>query len=656
MRSMMRRTWLASVTLALALTPGWIGAQTATDLATTQTPATGRVLEILQLVERWDPDTAAAYVARSYAPAFHDAFPGSAHLDFLASIQELAGGARVEVVEEHGEREARAIVYSPVLDSWRELRLEVEAAPPHRITAIRPLRRAPPPAGRTVAPVTAAALDAYIERLAGADLFSGGVLASRRGEVVFRGAYGQASREFEVANSPDTGFILGSINKMFTAVAILQLVERGDLGLDDAVLDHLPGVLPDDVAQRITVRHLLTHTSGLGDFLFTPDMWHRNRADYRAVTDYLPLLGEASLSFEPGTGWRYSNAGFLVLGAILERVTGQDYHDYVRDRVLAPAGMSDTGSPELDRVPRYLASTYERVYENGRPAMLSDRYNQVVRGTPAGGGFSTLADMERFARALMEGRLLHPETVREMLRTRTEVGSAQYGFGAQIFADGWVGHTGGGPGTANYFAFRPETGEVVVVLGNLRGETTEVADRARELLAAPSTSTGLALTAAAGMATAQTHDGHAGKETRDVKALSAEEMAGLLAGEGMGQALAAELNGWPGPRHVLELVEQLGVTPEAVTQLRAIRDRMQADAIRLGQEYIDLERQLDMRFANRHIDEDVLATLTAEIGRLQSAIRYVHLWAHLETSALLTPQQVRRYQELRGYMSHEREP
>lgn len=167
---------------------------------------------------------------------------------------------------------------------------------------------------------------------------------------------------------------------------------------------------------------------------------------------------------------------------------------------------------------------------------------------------------------------------------------------------------------------------------------------------------GLALAGAAGTVAAQTHDGHAGKETREVKALSPEEMAGLLAGEGMGQALAAEWNSWPGPRHVLELARPLGLNAKAATQLRAIRDRMQADAIRLGQEYIDLERQLDMRFANRHIDEDVLATLTAEIGRLQGAIRHVHLRAHLETTALLTPEQLRRYDELRGYAGHEREP
>lgn len=489
MRRMTRRPWLAGLALLLVLAPGWLGAQGGANIAQAQHPATVRMLEMLRLLDGWHQDTASAYVARSYAPGFRDAFPGSTHVDFLASIQELAGRARVDGVENHGQTEASAILYSPVLDSWRQLRLEVEAEPPHRITGIRPLRRVPPPEGLgTSTPVTAAALDAYVQRLAGADLFSGGVLAAREGAIVFRGAYGQASREFGVANTPETRFILGSINKMFTAVGILQLVERGALELDDLVSRHLDGVIPEEVASRVTVRHLLTHTSGLGDFLFTPDMWHRNRADYRTVTDYLPLLADVRPSFEPGTGWRYSNAGFLILGAILERVTGQDYFEYIRERVLAPAGMTATGSPELDRVPSNVASTYERVYDDGRPAMRSDRYNQVVRGTPAGGGFSTLADMERFAGALLDGRLLQPGTVREMLRARTEVGSARYGFGAQIFGDGWVGHTGGGPGTSNYFGFRPETGEVVVVLGNLTGETMEVADRARELVAAQSIS------------------------------------------------------------------------------------------------------------------------------------------------------------------------
>lgn len=332
-------------------------------------------------------------------------------------------------------------------------------------------------------PEGAQAIDRLARELAAADRFSGGVLIQRgNGEVLLREAYGHASREFGVPNTPDTRYSLGSINKSFTAVAVLQLVEQGEADLDDTVIEHLPGVLPDSVASRVTVRHLLTHTSGLGDFLFTPEMERANRAAYRTIQDYLPMLADDTLAFEPGSDWGYSNTGFLVLGALLEAVTGVDYETHVRAHVLKPAGMADTGWPELDRVPGNLASAYTPVSDDPADGFVSDRYDQVVRGTPAGGGFSTLDDLARFGRALLDGRLLQPETVDLMLSPKPELGSDKYGFGVQLFWDGWVGHTGGGPGTADFFAFHVETGDVIVVLANQLGETMAVVDAARTLL------------------------------------------------------------------------------------------------------------------------------------------------------------------------------
>jgi CubicO group peptidase (beta-lactamase class C family) len=333
-----------------------------------------------------------------------------------------------------------------------------------------------------VPPASPAAMDAQIRELAEADRFSGAVLVTQADDVVLREGYGMASREFGVPNRPETRFILGSINKMFTAVAVLQLVERGEISLDDTVAQHLQGVLSDEVAERVTVRHLLTHTSGLGDFLFTPEMEGRDRSVYRTLDDYLPLLADDTLAFEPGTEWGYSNTGYLVLGALLEAVTGEDYTDLVRARVFAPAGMTDTGSPELDRVPHNLASTYTPVSDERADGFRSDRYEQVVKGTPAGGGFSTLDDMHRFARALLDGRLLEPETVELMLSAKPELQSPRYGFGAQLLWGDWVGHTGGGPGTRDFFMFRPSTGDVIMVFGNMVGETVDVVTAARRLL------------------------------------------------------------------------------------------------------------------------------------------------------------------------------
>jgi hypothetical protein len=156
-------------------------------------------------------------------------------------------------------------------------------------------------------------------------------------------------------------------------------------------------------------------------------------------------------------------------------------------------------------------------------------------------------------------------------------------------------------------------------------------------------------------AAGQDHDhtaGHVGMDARETKALSPDEVAGLLAGEGMGMALAAELNSWPGPRHVLELAGPLALTDGVAAEIETIRERMRTEAVGLGQAIVDMERTLDRRFAHRHVDEAVLRELTGELARLRGELRFVHLRAHLETTALLSREQVRRYDELRGYASH----
>lgn len=166
---------------------------------------------------------------------------------------------------------------------------------------------------------------------------------------------------------------------------------------------------------------------------------------------------------------------------------------------------------------------------------------------------------------------------------------------------------------------------------------------------------GLAALMVAAPLTAQEHDHqehatpYAGLESRAIKALSDDEVGGLLAGEGMGLALAAELNGWPGPRHVLELAADLGLTENQRVLVEAIQDRMLTRARELGARVVEQEQALDRRFAHGHVDQDVLDTLTGEIGRLQGELRAVHLGAHLETRAVLDEEQRQAYQRLRGY-------
>ena len=208
-----------------------------------------------------------------------------------------------------------------------------------------------------------AALAARAEKLARADEFSGAVLVAREGEVLLEDAWGRANREASTPNTRDTRFRIGSMNKMFTAVATLQLVEAGKLALDDPIGKHLPDYPNKDVASKVTVRHLLTHTGGTGD-IFGPE-FEQNRLKLRMHSDYVKLYGSRGLIHEPGTRFEYSNYGFVLLGALIEAVSGQSYYDYVRQNVFRPAGMTSTDSlPESVDVPNRAAG-YMRLVPRG---------------------------------------------------------------------------------------------------------------------------------------------------------------------------------------------------------------------------------------------------------------------------------------------------
>jgi CubicO group peptidase (beta-lactamase class C family) len=140
------------------------------------------------------------------------------------------------------------------------------------------------------------------------------------------------------------------MNKMFTAVATLQLVEAGELALDEPIATYLPDYPNADLASKVTVRHLLSHTGGTGDF-FGPE-YDEHRLELREHSDYVDLFGERGVLFEPGSRWEYSNCGLILLGALIEAVTGASYYDYVREHVFQPAGMTSTDSlPEAENVP-----------------------------------------------------------------------------------------------------------------------------------------------------------------------------------------------------------------------------------------------------------------------------------------------------------------
>ncbi|PYS67494.1 MAG: serine hydrolase [Acidobacteria bacterium] len=315
-----------------------------------------------------------------------------------------------------------------------------------------------------------------MDELVAADRFSGAVLVAKDGKTVFAQAYGLADREKKTPNTLKTRFRLGSMNKMFTAVATLQLVQDGKLDLKAPLGNYLTDYKNKDVASKVTIEQLLTHTGGTGD-IFGPE-FDTHRLDLKTLQDYVKLYGNRGLEFEPGSKWQYSNYGFLLLGVIVEKVSGQSYYDYVRDHIFKPAGMTATASePETlvvaDRSVGYMKAD--------GPNWQPNNDTLPYRGTSAGGGYSTVEDLMKFATALQTNKLLKPQYT-EMLTTG-KVDSALGGKYAYGFIDGMVngtrcfGHGGGAPGMNGELKICPAPGYVVAVLANLDpAAATRVAD------------------------------------------------------------------------------------------------------------------------------------------------------------------------------------
>jgi D-alanyl-D-alanine carboxypeptidase len=192
-----------------------------------------------------------------------------------------------------------------------------------------------------------AALRAKLQQKVAADRFSGAILVAKNGTPIYSAAFGLADREKKIPNELDTKFRIGSMNKMFTATSILQLAQARKLQLTDPLGKYLTDYPNKNVASKVTIHHLLTHTGGTGDF-FGPQ-FDAHRLELRALKDYVTLYGKRDLAFEPGSRWEYSNYGFMPLCLIVEKVSGQDY-DYIRDHVYKPAGMNSTGSLPEDEI------------------------------------------------------------------------------------------------------------------------------------------------------------------------------------------------------------------------------------------------------------------------------------------------------------------
>jgi CubicO group peptidase (beta-lactamase class C family) len=298
--------------------------------------------------------------------------------------------------------------------------------------------------------------------------FSGAVLVGKADAVLFSQAYGLGDRERGAPNTLTTRFRLGSMNKMFTGVAVLQLVQAKRIDLAATLDTYLPEYPNKEVSRAVTIHHLLTHTGGTGDFFGPEYDMHRN--ELRTLHDYVARFGQRGLKFMPGQKFGYSNYGYILLGAVIEKVSGQSYYDYVQEHIFAAAGMTASGSEPEDKAVAERAIGY---MANGKPNTETLPY----RGTSAGGGYSTVGDMHRFAQALLSHTLLDAQHTDLLVTNKLdgEEDSYGYGFGDSRSKDGrgWVGHNGGAPGMNGALRIYPRSGYAVVALANVAPPAAE---------------------------------------------------------------------------------------------------------------------------------------------------------------------------------------
>ena len=381
------------------------------------------------------------------------------------AFHETTGDYTPVRVTENGPNRIEVLLAPGKGDAFALNTVEVDPANPMNILTAR-LQPAPRPPEFAIPRLSFGELNAAMrERLdaAVADRsFSGTMLVKQKGREVFAYAGGMADRESGAPMTMDTKLRIGSANKMFTAVAILQLVEAGKLSLDGTVADYLPDYPNKDFARAVTIRQLLTHTGGAGD-IFT-DEYFASRLETREPADYVALFGQRAQAPETERG-DYANYGFVLLGRIVETVSGEGYYDYVRQHIFEPAGMQDSGSlPESTPVAGR-SKGYMRGPEGGQ---VDNAETLPWRGSPAGGGYTTAADAARFIEALNAGKLISPAILAEATSAQREDGWYGYGFSVEdAGAMSRWGHGGGAPGMNASIVHYPALDATVVVLINL---------------------------------------------------------------------------------------------------------------------------------------------------------------------------------------------
>jgi D-alanyl-D-alanine carboxypeptidase len=395
---------------------------------------------------------------------------GDREVNGMMGFRQRTGGFDLKKIEETSPLRISGLLQERDSDQFARFTMDVDAQAPHKITRFD-LNAIPRPVDFPIERMSqselVAALRDKLDKDSAADKFAGAVIVAKDGKVIFKGAYGMADREKKIPNTLETRFRIGSMNKMFTATSILQLVQAGKIALTDPVGKYIADYPNKEFVSKVTIQQLLTHTGGTGD-IFGPE-FEAHRKELKTLQDYVNLYGKRGLEFEPGSRWEYSNYGFLLLGVVVERVSGKSYYDYVNENVYGPAGMAASGSLTEEQMVANRSIGYTHF---GGGGLQPNTDTLPYRGTSAGGGYSTVEDLLRFATAVTNHKVLDAKNTE--LLTTGKVNTARgvkYAFGfMDDDTDGTMrhfGHGGGAPGMNGDLEIYPQSGYVIAVLSNL---------------------------------------------------------------------------------------------------------------------------------------------------------------------------------------------
>jgi len=271
--------------------------------------------------------------------------------------------------------------------------------------------------------------------------FNGSILVSENGKVILSKGYGYADMEWDISNTPDTKFRLASVTKQFTAMLIMQLAEEGKIDLNGKITDYLQDYRKE-TGDKISIKNLLTHTSGIPDYTDNTVLMKKIAANPISVKDQIEKLCSNDLEFEPGSQYKYSNSGYVLLGAVIEKITGKNYEEVLSEKILIPTGMTNSGYDDNKKVIKNRASGYDKTLDG----YVNSKYIDMSIPYSAGSMYSTVNDMYKWNQTLYTDKLLPKESIEKMFVPYLK----DYGYGWHIteveFGDAkkkLVTHSGG---------------------------------------------------------------------------------------------------------------------------------------------------------------------------------------------------------------------